>query len=478
MVSIDLSKELKDIGEKAFARCEALDSIVVPSGITMIKLATFADCHHLQDVSFAKGGLQIIAYGAFEGCQSLESICLPSTVHRIAHSAFSDCVGLISVEFSHGLQAIEQQAFQRCTSLAKISIPSGITMIKLGTFSDCHSLHTVNFAKAGLLEVIGNEVFWGCRSLESIRITSTVRIIERSAFAGCTSLVSVELSQGLQVIEQQAFQSCTSLVNIALPSSMQSTAENAFEGCDKLRSLFPQAELLAKRLRHRFDGLPIHRLCYELKGTAEDKSTVLQELVAPDALPTQVDCFGMTVFHILSLSTKNSFGLLLYSWQLVSANVTLVDETDSWGNCPMDYLCRKIDPVVIASIRNIIKVTTQRRVQQLGLTEWQVAVASNCEILIEGDDVARRRRRVYDFYLQLLRYERLEALSLLELALWSQKIDDAKSATDVAADVSDDFKSVCRINCGSDIVISHVLPFLDDLEAGMSFRIASLDDDP
>eukprot|EP00980_Cylindrotheca_fusiformis_P010288 scaffold2294_cov106-Cylindrotheca_fusiformis.AAC.4 len=472
---VQLPPTLSRLGKMAFYCCNSLTTINLPSHMTEIPDDAFQSCRSLTNVDLPML-LECIGARAFFECESLTRIVCPAHLRKIGKGAFVHCRSMVSIDLPEGLEEIGDRVFVDCEALESITIPSGVTVIERGTFSHCHSLRTINFAMTGL-ERIGDGAFWCCGALDSIRIPWTVYSIGNSAFLYCTNLVSVELSLGLETIEQQAFKCCTSLVNIALPSSLESIAEDAFEECDKLRILFPQHELLAKKLRHRFDGLPIHRLCYERAalGTAEDKSNLQQELMVADSSPAQVDCLGMTAFHILALSERDSFDLLLYSWQLVSAKVTLVDETDNWGNCPMDYLCRKKDPTTIASIQTIIRVTTQRRVQQLGLTEWQVAVTSNCENLIERDDVVTRRQRVYDFYLKLLRYERLEALSLLELALWSRKMDDAKNATHETGDL---YRSECRINCGSDIVISNVLPFLGDLEAGMSFRITAPDGDP
>eukprot|EP00980_Cylindrotheca_fusiformis_P015041 scaffold4150_cov117-Cylindrotheca_fusiformis.AAC.7 len=466
--TVELPLTLSRIGKLAFCCCNNLTTINFPSCIREIPEDAFRSCCSLTNLDLPSM-LETIGGTAFYECRSLTRIECPPHLKKIGKATFMQCSSMVSIDLPKGLKDLGDRAFARCVALESITIPSGITMIKKRTFVDCRSLQTVKFAKTGL-QVVGYGAFWSCRSLESVCIPSTVRRLGQCAFSGCRNLISVELYHGLQIIEQQAFQSCTSLVNIALPSSLQSISENTFEECDKLRSLLPHHDPLTKKLRRRFHGLPIHRLCYELRGEAETKSTVLQKLVAPDALPTQVDCFGMTVFHILCVSKRESFDLLLKLCQLVSAKVTLVDETDAWGNCPMDYLCRKKDRAAIASIRNIIKVTTQRRVEQLGLTEWQVAVSSDCQNLIDSDNGLTRRQRIHAFYLKLLRYERLETLSLLELALWSQKMDDAKSVSDVAADL---YRSECRINCGSDIVISHVLPFLGGLEAGMSFRIAS-----
>jgi hypothetical protein len=59
-----------------------------------------------------------------------------------------------------------------------------------------------------------------------------------------------------------------------------------------------------------------------------------------------------------------------------------------------------------------------------------------------------------------------EATTMLELALWKMKIHGnnleenmTRSQKKVKIEVSD-IRSKCRITCGADVVIGHVLPFL------------------
>jgi hypothetical protein len=88
-----------------------------------------------------------------------------------------------------------------------------------------------------------------------------------------------------------------------------------------------------------------------------------------------------------------------------------------------------------------------------------------------------RRSAIGMLYFKLATYERLESVSLLELALWQVKIDSCKALyeTDHQRDEASSPKrprldkshlvgvdrQSCRINSGADVVMSNVLPFLD-----------------
>ena len=59
-------------------------------------------------------GLEEIEGGAFAKCESLERIVIPSTVRRIGEGAFFRCTGLLEVVLSEGLEEIEYYAFAKC----------------------------------------------------------------------------------------------------------------------------------------------------------------------------------------------------------------------------------------------------------------------------------------------------------------------------------------------------------------------------
>ena len=91
-----------------------------------------------------------------------------------------------------------------------------------------------------------------------------------------------------------------------------------------------------------------------------------------------------------------------------------------------------------------------------------------------------RTRQIGKIYSKLAEYERMEVISLLEQAVWKLKIDEANSTNthsiveqakideSTSLDVRPDSppavdRHSCRINCGSDIVISNALQFLGDI---------------
>ena len=92
--------------------------------ITKIKIQTFANCTHLQNVDIPSSVTTIEAR-AFTGCNRLTSVILPETVNNIVNNAFAKCDNLHTViirnpnAFSIGTMAFNQ------TLLRNIYVPSG-----------------------------------------------------------------------------------------------------------------------------------------------------------------------------------------------------------------------------------------------------------------------------------------------------------------------------------------------------------------
>ena len=64
---------------------------------------------------------------------------------------------------------------------------------------------------------IGDNAFYGFKSLKQVTIGKNVESIGYSAFAGCTSLTEVNLPDSVTWIQPYAFADCTSLKEINIP---------------------------------------------------------------------------------------------------------------------------------------------------------------------------------------------------------------------------------------------------------------------
>jgi hypothetical protein len=158
--------------------------------------------------------------------------------------------------------------------------------------------------------------------------------------------------------------------------------------------------------------------------------------------------------------------------------VDIIHTRDKFGSTPIDYLCVKQTPASALVIRSLLQTIFAERVRLLGLVRWKsnIVDAMNEALAVEW---ASRRREIRQLYFKLATFERLETVSLMELALWHAKIDSCKALYEAyherdkascpksprldKAHLDGVDRQSCRINSGADVVISKVLPFLDNV---------------
>jgi hypothetical protein len=270
------------------------------------------------------------------------------------------------------------------------------------------------------------------------------------------------------------------LVNLVIPS------EQRFQQLDddgdlfmnglKLLHVASNFTDLVSKLQHRFDDLPVHRLCYyqSYYPLTEAMENLQKNMDANPSAGTKVDAFGMTPFHILALSRTPN--LSLFQALMKVYKVGIMCTKDKFGSTPIDYLCMNYVPASATVIQSLLPTIFAERVRWLGLVRWKsdMVTAMDEALAVEW---ASKRTEIRLLYFKLATYERLESVSLLELALWQVKIDSCKAAYDTDHERGEECRSKgpildrshldgvdrqsCRIKSGADVVISNVLPFLD-----------------
>ena len=147
-------------------------------------------------------------------------------------SAPSDITAYI---IKNGTQVIGNQAFNRCISLQSITIPNSVTSIGDCAFFECSSLQSITIPNS--VTSIGNGVFFKCSSLQSITIPNSVTSIGNHAFIRCSALQSITIPNSVTNIGKCALGGCSSLQSITIPNSVTSIGEGAFKYCSSLKSI-------------------------------------------------------------------------------------------------------------------------------------------------------------------------------------------------------------------------------------------------
>eukprot|EP00980_Cylindrotheca_fusiformis_P012784 scaffold3136_cov102-Cylindrotheca_fusiformis.AAC.1 len=333
LISVQLPEGLQVIEAELFNGCYALPTIKIPSSVIKIGERAFMKCHRLTSVGLLLG-LVDIGEQAFEGCQSIESLHVPSTVATIGKRAFALCCGLAHIKLPPTLERIAEYLFLGCKSMENIAIPLA-------------------------LKTIGGGAFNRCSSLSHMRVPASIDRIGNTPFLDCRNFISIELPEGI-LFSADIFE-CNSLVNVAVPvleSSLYYQYRMDFMQDSKLGRVADQRyDDLVRRLKHRFDGSPLNKLCYyQSYYSTEDAVLQLRRLMEDDPLAavSQVDEFGMTPLHILSLAQTPNMDMLLAVMKAGHRD-HIIQGRDSFGSTPMDYLCLNRTPDSTDVIRRVLE---------------------------------------------------------------------------------------------------------------------------
>ncbi len=190
--------------------CTNLQSLILPKTINKLtiigaeKLASLELPHNLEELelnylhSLRKLILPPNLKTAKINNSGIEKIDLNNGVIKLDCSY---CTKIKEVTIPYSLGETSDFKFADCKSLEKVVLPQNIKIIKHETFERCEALKAINLPQ-GLLKIEGDDsdgyyvelgAFYGCSSLKSITIPSTVTSIGYRAFAECRNLIDVKV---------------------------------------------------------------------------------------------------------------------------------------------------------------------------------------------------------------------------------------------------------------------------------------------
>ena len=131
-------------------------------------------------------------------------------------------------------------SFYGCSSLTSITIPSSVTSLDRLCFSGCSSLTSITIPSS--VTSLGRSCFSGCSSLTSITIPSSVISLGEYCFDSCSGLTSVSIPSSVTSLGRSCFSACTGLTSITIPSSVTSLGSSCFALCNKLETVYFKGE--------------------------------------------------------------------------------------------------------------------------------------------------------------------------------------------------------------------------------------------
>eukprot|EP00526_Cylindrotheca_closterium_P014334 CAMPEP_0113642254 /NCGR_PEP_ID=MMETSP0017_2-20120614/22196_1 /TAXON_ID=2856 /ORGANISM="Cylindrotheca closterium" /LENGTH=348 /DNA_ID=CAMNT_0000553665 /DNA_START=345 /DNA_END=1391 /DNA_ORIENTATION=+ /assembly_acc=CAM_ASM_000147 len=341
-----------------------------------------------------------------------------------------------------------------------MKIPSSVNTIGYSAFGDCKVLVEAILTASSITE-IPKWVFASCRSLQTVSLPNSLQRIGDEAFSGCKRLVTVIVPLDSKPIKigGRSFRGCKALANLVLPKGSNARGQfvyNSFEACTLLQDRFGRlARKIVAGLIGRFDNFPVHKLCYHHSSTTAQKLRLC--IKDQDEMEPPVDDFGMSPVHILCSTAEASKELM----------EVLLDEYPDYvlgwktakDKLATDYLVSNWTPANKTLLQMALQSWMYSRLERWGATSWMEAMQSKVQaILVEEHDKKRRSTLWMEACSTFAQYENVEALSILEMALWKREIE-YESSNNGGGQALD--REECRCVCGSNVVILNVVQFLD-----------------
>lgn len=179
----------------------------VGNKVTTVPAYAFYRCVNVQGVNFAdRGALNTIGEYAFAGCENLVAVTLPTSLVTLSSRSFYEATKLATLSFGTGTPSLRDICPDVFTGTAffnnnnnwtvaegKESV-EGVLILNNTYLLKAKSGLSGDYIIGGTIKVVAHEAFYGCNALEYVRVPAALEYIGNNAFGGCDRLKTTYLS--------------------------------------------------------------------------------------------------------------------------------------------------------------------------------------------------------------------------------------------------------------------------------------------
>ena len=304
LTSCVIPASVDHIGDNAFAQCQALKNIQIPAAVATMGNAAFNKCTALET---------IINANTFNGCTLLKGVKLPSTVEELGKLAFANCSSLTAFTLPASFADKESDTFQN-TPIKNYDVEEGnegfsavdgvvynedTTELLLYPIAREENSFTVPTQVGG----IGEQAFFGAKSLKQITLSNKLTNILSKAFAQ-SGLTEITFPAEVTSIGKEAFSGCKALTTATFKGGPSGISEKAFFGTGLTTVTFNQMNAVPELHQQAFLTA---RTTITFFVPADKVDAFKQGLTAANAVsPTRFEVKPLTTSSIYGLQQEGS----------------------------------------------------------------------------------------------------------------------------------------------------------------------------
>ena len=278
ITSVTIPSTIKSIGDFAFGGYKIMDAVYITDLVAWLEIEFSTSSSNplcRAEKLYLNGelitdlvipiGVQEIKTFAFFGAECIKSVTIPNSVTNVGENAFYGCTGLSAVyinklsawckidfinDFSNPLFYAEN-LYINGELLTEIIIPDNVEEIKNYAFFNCASLESITIPST--IISISDRALNGCSRLTSINVVEGNSVYDSRE--GCNAIIETAtntlvtgckktiIPNGVTSIGNYAFYNSNNLTKIEIPSSITKIGDNAFFGCSNLRAVYNNSPL-------------------------------------------------------------------------------------------------------------------------------------------------------------------------------------------------------------------------------------------
>jgi len=221
------------IGDSAFSQCTGITSVTIHSGIETIETDAFLNCYNLSTLFIS----------------DIEKWCSIKFGSPASNPLYYEggyiCLNG-SIIFDVVLpDVVNAYAFYGCSSLESVTVPSTISRIGVNAFGKCPNIENVKVADVdswSRANITGSpfpsswKMYVGDKLVEKVEIPEGITEIKRN-FSYCSSLKEIVLPESVVSVGVYAFYDCENLLKIEIKGKVASFGMYSFSGCNSIKEV-------------------------------------------------------------------------------------------------------------------------------------------------------------------------------------------------------------------------------------------------